>query len=218
MRPRRQADARRGPEARRGGQPPYQLPVNDDRAGPDETDAADHLRRDAAGVETQPVVGRQKILESVLRDNHNQRAAQRHQEMSAETRILNPVFPVEADDRSAKARHTQPHDKIPFHLHKHSGLRPAKIIHKIPAFLRERSPAAASSSAKHDRRRVPGPSKSTGKTRPPQDRTAASPGKASRPPESVVTTPNVRKNPGLRRIFGGKVALWEKFRTFAGYV
>lgn len=60
MRPRRQADARRGPEARRGGQPPHQLPVNDDRAGPDETDAADHLRRDAAGVETQPVVGRQK--------------------------------------------------------------------------------------------------------------------------------------------------------------
>lgn len=51
-----------------------------------------------------------------------------------------------------------------------------------------------------------------------KNRAAARPGKASRPPENVVTTPNVRKNPGLRRIFGGKVALWEKFRTFAGYV
>lgn len=136
VRPCGQTDTRRGPEARRGSQPPYQLPVNDDRAGPDETDAADHLRRDAAGVEAQPVVGRQKVLEPVLRDNHHQRTAQRHQEMGAETRILDPVFAVKADDRPAEARHTQPHDKIPFHLHKHFGLRPAKFIQQIPTSLR----------------------------------------------------------------------------------
>ena len=122
----RKSDSRRGPQTGRRRKSPHQLPVNDDRAGPDETDAADHLRRDAAGVETQPVVGRQKILESVLRDNHNQRAAQRHQEMSAETRILNPVFPVEADDRSAKARHTQSQYQIPLHLHSSAVLFPIK--------------------------------------------------------------------------------------------
>lgn len=62
-------------------------------------------------------MGRQEAFESILRNNHHQRTAQRHQEMSTESRILHPVFAVEPDDRSAKPRHTQTHDKIPLRFH-----------------------------------------------------------------------------------------------------
>ena len=117
MRPGRKADAGRRPEACRRRKPAHQLAVDDDRTGADEADAAHHLCSDTAGVEPHACM-HQDIGEAVLRHDHYQRTAQRNQEMGAETRILDPVFAVEADHRAAKACHAQAYDKIPLHLHR----------------------------------------------------------------------------------------------------
>ena len=122
----RKSDSRRGPQTGRRRKSPHQLPVNDDRAGADEADAAHHLRRDTAGIKPQSVVRGQKALEPILRHDHHQGAAQRDQKMGAESRILDPVLAVKSDHRAAKARHTQSQYQIPLHLHSSAVLFPIK--------------------------------------------------------------------------------------------
>ena len=62
---------------------------------------ADDLRRNTARIEPQAVMRGEEILESVLGYDHHQGAAQRHQKMGAEARILDPIFTIEADNRAA---------------------------------------------------------------------------------------------------------------------
>lgn len=114
-RPRSHAYAGNGPQTRRRGQAAHDLAVEDDRAGPDETDAADDLRRHAARIEPQSVMIREELLEAPLRHDHEERTAQRNEKVGAESRLLDAPLALDADHRTQQAGHHQPKDKNPSH-------------------------------------------------------------------------------------------------------
>ena len=110
-----ESDSSRRPQTRRRRKAPNQLAMKDDRTGPDEADAADDLSRNTARIETQSVVAGDELIETVLRDDHHQRAAYRDEEVGSEPRILDPIFAVETDDRAADTRDTQTQNIDPRH-------------------------------------------------------------------------------------------------------
>ena len=57
----------------------------------------------------------QNILKPPLGNDHNQRAAQRHQEMGPEPRLLRAVFAVDSDDPSQQSGKRKPEDEFPRH-------------------------------------------------------------------------------------------------------
>ena len=88
--------------------------MEDDRARPDEADAAHDLRRYTAGIEPYARPG-QNLGKAVLGDDHNQSAAERNEEMGAETRILDPVLAVEPDHGAECTGYEQSQNEIPRH-------------------------------------------------------------------------------------------------------
>lgn len=78
-------------------QSPDDLLLENDGSRPQKAYAADDLSRYAARIELH-VGSRKHAGESVLRNDHKQRAAQRDQKMRAETGLFGPVLAVESDD------------------------------------------------------------------------------------------------------------------------
>ena len=104
-----QADAGRHPQAGGGRDAANHVLLEDDDAGADETDAGHDLRRHAGGVET--------AVERVLRNQHEQGAAQRHDEMRAETGFLRAELALEADHPAHQSAQKQAEYHFPINYH-----------------------------------------------------------------------------------------------------
>ena len=90
--------------------------LKDNHAGADETDTGNHLRRHARGIE--PARKRK------LRDNHEQRGAERHDKVRADTGLLGAELALEADETAHQACQQQAEYQIPVNSHD------AKILKK----------------------------------------------------------------------------------------
>ena len=113
-----QPDAGRSPKAGRRRQSPDDLLLENDGSRPQKAYAADDLSCYAARIELH-VGSRKHAGESVLRNDHKQRAAQRDQKMRAETGLFGPVLAVESDDGAQNAGQQQPPCEIPKHASDH---------------------------------------------------------------------------------------------------
>ena len=111
-----EADARRDPDAGRGGETLDRAAVFEDDARAQEADAADDLRRDARGVRAL----RAGIVHAVLHQidkavfghDHHQRRGAADDDVRADARLLEPAGPLNADRRAAEARDHEPQAKI----------------------------------------------------------------------------------------------------------
>lgn len=95
-----EADGRRDPEAGRSRDAAHHVLLEDNHSGADETNAGHHLRGHAGGIKA--------AREGVLRYYHEQGAAQSHDEMCAETRLLGPEFTLEAYQAAKHSGDEQP--------------------------------------------------------------------------------------------------------------
>ncbi len=89
--------------------------MENDRSGPDETDAAHDLRRNAARIEPQSRL-LQHGRKAVLRHDHQQRAAHRDEKVRTESRLFHAVLAIEPDHEPEDPCQQKSENKNPSHI------------------------------------------------------------------------------------------------------
>ena len=107
----RHADRGGQPDRRRGGEPAHQVPLDEDQAAADETDAGDDLRGHPGRVEHHVVA--QHVGEPVLGHEHDQRRAEPDQRVRPQAGALLLVLTFKADQRGEHQRDGQLDDLLP---------------------------------------------------------------------------------------------------------
>ncbi len=113
----RQSDAGGGPDAGSRSQSPDGTAVLEDDAGPQEADAADGLGRNAGGVSAPYAAvedsgGIGHVHEGVLGDDHGEGGGTADNDMGADSGLLEPFGPFDADDGSTEAGDNEAEDEV----------------------------------------------------------------------------------------------------------
>ena len=112
--PARHADRGHEPQRRRRRQAADREALADDRAGADEADAGDDLRRDARRIERDAArLRKREVAPGVRGDEREQRRSHGDEHVRAEARFPLAQLALDADDAAERGRRGEPYEDLP---------------------------------------------------------------------------------------------------------